>query len=162
MAFESGAIMIYLAEFAGRLLPAERKARSLVLQWLMFQIGGIGPMQGQANVFHRYFPERIEPVIKRYQNETKRLYRVLDTRLADHEFLAGDFSIADIANWSWARLHEWAGVTIDDLPHMRRWLAMIEARPACARGVRVPHLVEYRDDQQAAALATSIRSIVQR
>ncbi|MGF1455460.1 MAG: glutathione S-transferase family protein [Alphaproteobacteria bacterium] len=137
--FESGAIMVYLAEKAGALLPTDVKGRSSVIQWLMFQMGGVGPMQGQAHVFFRYFPEKIQPVIDRYQNETKRLYTVLDTRLSDHEFLAGDYSIADIANWSWVRSHTWAGVSIDDLPHLQRWLTAIEARPAIQRGLAVPH-----------------------
>lgn len=136
--FESGAILIYLAEKYSRFLPADVKGRSLVIQWLMFQMGGIGPMQGQANVFHRYAPERIPYAIERYQSETKRLYRVLDGRLAHHEFLAGDYSIADIANWSWVSLYDWAGVSIDDLPHLRRWLDTIAARPAVQRGIVIP------------------------
>jgi GSH-dependent disulfide-bond oxidoreductase len=114
--FESGAILIYLAEKAGRLLPTDRKGRSLVMQWLMFQMGGIGPMMGQANVFYRYFPEKIQPAIDRYQNECRRLFEVLNTRLAHHEWLAGDYSIADIANWSWVRTYKWSGVSIDGLP----------------------------------------------
>ena len=97
--FETGAIMVYLAEQSGRLLPTDVKGRSLVMQWLMFQMGGIGPMMGQANVFYRYMPEKIQPAIERYQNESRRLLEVLDRRLADNEWLAGDFSIADIANW---------------------------------------------------------------
>lgn len=148
--FESGAIMIYLAEKTGKLLPSDAKGRSQVLQWLMFQMGGLGPMQGQANVFYRYFPEKIPAAIDRYQNETKRLLTVLDTRLADNEFLAGDFSIADIANWSWARIHNWAGVEIPDLPNLQRWLDQIEARPAMQRGFQVPH---YTDVHLASAIA---------
>jgi GST-like protein len=111
--FESGAILIYLAEKSGRLLPADRRGRSEVIQWLMFQMAGIGPMQGQANVFFRYAPEKIEYAIERYQNETARLYRILDRRLADREFIAGDYSIADIATWPWVRIHAWAGVKTD-------------------------------------------------
>ncbi len=141
--FESGAIMIYLAERAGRLLPTDPKGRSLVMQWLMFQMGGLGPMQGQANVFYRYFPEKIPAAIDRYQNETRRLYAVLDHRLADNEYLAGDFSIADIANWSWARIHGWAGVWIDDYPNLQRWIDNLEARPGCAKGVDVPFKVDF-------------------
>ncbi|MDH0627784.1 glutathione S-transferase N-terminal domain-containing protein [Pseudomonas mosselii] len=136
--FESGAILVYLAQKHGALLPEETKARSTVMQWLMFQMGGVGPMMGQANVFNRYFPERIPSVIARYQAESKRLLAVLDRRLAEHEFLAGDYSIADIANWCWARGHEWAGVEVQDLPNLRRWLAAIEQRPAAQRGVKVP------------------------
>ena len=118
--FESGALMIYLAEKAGKLLPTDVKGRSLVIQWLMFQMGGIGPMMGQANVFYRYAPERIPYAIERYQREVRRLFEVLDTRLADHEFLAGDYSIADIANWSWVRGYKWSGVTLDGLDASRR------------------------------------------
>ncbi|WP_424972861.1 glutathione S-transferase family protein [Dinoroseobacter sp. S76] len=140
--FESGAIMIYLAEKTERLLPKDPKGRSEVLQWLMFQMGGLGPMQGQANVFYRYFPQKIPAAIDRYQNETKRLLTVLDTRLAEHEYLAGDFSIADIANWSWARIHNWAGVEIEDLPNLQRWLDQVEARPAMQRGYQVPHYTD--------------------
>src|SRR5271155_717130 len=114
--FESGAIMIYLAEKAGRLLPTEFKARSRVIQWLMFQMGGIGPMQGQANVFHRYWHEKYQPAIDRYQNETKRLYRVLETRLQGREYLCDEYGIADIANFTWVNIHSWSGVPIDDLP----------------------------------------------
>ncbi|MBI6952578.1 glutathione S-transferase N-terminal domain-containing protein [Pseudomonas sp. B21-023] len=136
--FESGAILVYLAQKHGTLLPEETKARSTVMQWLMFQMGGVGPMMGQANVFNRYFPERIPSVIARYQAESKRLLAVLDRRLAEHEFLAGDYSIADIANWCWARGHEWSGVDVQDLPNLRRWLAAIEQRPAAQRGVKVP------------------------
>ena len=136
--FESGAIMIYLAEKAGRLLPADRKGRSLVIQWLMFQMGGIGPMMGQANVFYRYFPEKIQPAIDRYQNECRRLFEVLDGRLADQEWLAGDYSLADIANWAWVRTHKWSGVSVDGLDHLQRWMAQLAARPACQRGIDVP------------------------
>ena len=148
--FESGAILIYLAEKTGKLMPAAVKPRSTVIQWLMFQMGGIGPMQGQANVFFRYFPDKIPAVIQRYQNETKRLYTVLDTRLKDHEYLAGDYSIADIAHWSWVRIHGWAGVEVDDLPHLRRWMDTLAARPACQRGVEIPEPFEADDVLQYA------------
>jgi len=141
--FESGALMIYLAEKYGRLLPTDRKGRSQVIQWLMFQMGGVGPMQGQANVFFRYAPEKIPYAIDRYQTETKRLYKVLDARLADHEFLAGDYSIADIANWSWVSIHFWAGVDIGDLPHLQRWIEAIRARPAVQRGIVVPEPIDF-------------------
>jgi glutathione S-transferase len=140
--FESGAILIYLAEKAGRFLPSDRKGRSQVIQWLMFQMGGIGPMQGQANVFYRYAPEKIEYAIERYHQETARLYRVLDRRLQDVEFLAGDYSIADMATWPWVQIHDWAGVSIDDMPHLKRWCETIQARPACVRGVQVPGAVD--------------------
>ena len=95
-------------------------------------------MMGQANVFTRYFPEKIQPVIDRYQNESKRLLTVLNTRLQDHEYLVDDFSIADIANWCWARTHNWSGVDISDLPHVQRWIDQIYRRPASARGIEIP------------------------
>jgi glutathione S-transferase len=136
--FESGAILLYLAEKTGLFLPREAKARSVVIQWLMWQMGGLGPMQGQANVFNRYFPEKIPSVIQRYQDETRRLFTVMNTRLADHAFLAGDYSIADMAAWPWVMQHDWSGVAIDDLPHLSRWLAEVGARPAVQRGVDVP------------------------
>jgi len=136
--FESGAILIYLAEKTGRLLPAESKARSQVLQWLMFQMSGVGPMQGQANVFFRYAPEKIQYAIDRYQNETKRLYGVLDERLREHEYIAGDYSIADIATWPWVSIHAWAGVEIADLPNLARWLELVGKRAAVQKGRAVP------------------------
>jgi glutathione S-transferase/GST-like protein len=143
--FESGALMIYLAEKAGKLLPADVKGRSLVIQWLMFQMGGIGPMMGQANVFYRYAPERIPYAIERYQREVRRLFEVLDTRLLDHEFLAGNYSIADIASWAWVRGYKWSGVALDGLPHLTRWLEAIGTRPAVKRGVDVPEPVDLEE-----------------
>ena len=136
--FESGAILVYLAEKTGKLLPGDKKGRSVALQWVMFQMGGIGPMQGQANVFFRYAPEKIDYAINRYQEETARLYRVLDTRLAESEYLAGDYSIADVATWPWVRIHDWAGVSVDGMPHLQRWIDAIAERPAVLKGVDVP------------------------
>lgn len=136
--FESGAIMIYLAEKTGRLMPQDVKGRSRVIQWLMFQMGGIGPMMGQANVFYRYAPEKIPYAIERYHREVRRLFEVLNTRLADSEYLAGDYSIADIANWSWVQGYEWSGASIDGLEHLKRWLDTVRARPAVQRGRAVP------------------------
>ena len=136
---ESGAQLIYLAEKAGKLLPTETKARSKVMQWLMFQMGGIGPMLGQANVFYRYWPgEKIQPAIDRYQNEGRRLFEVMETRLKDNEYLADDFSIADIANWCWVRIYKWSGINIDGLDGLQRWMNTMEERPACKKGVSVP------------------------
>jgi len=151
--FESGAILIYLAEKTGRLMPQDAKGRSRVLQWLMFQMGGIGPMMGQANVFYRYFPEKIPAAIDRYQGESRRLFRVLDGHLKDHEYLAGDYSIADIANWAWVRTHKWSGVAVDDLPHLQRWLDVIRARPAVQRGILQPPSARdlTRDENEEAA-----------
>jgi GST-like protein len=144
--FESGAILIYLAERTGRLMPRDDKGRSLVIQWLMFQMGGIGPMMGQANVFYRYAPEKIPFAIERYQRECRRLFEVLDRRLAEHEYLAGDYSIADIANWSWVSTYPWSGVEVDGLAHLQRWLAAIAARPAVVRGKAVPVPLELTTD----------------
>jgi GST-like protein len=140
--FESGAILIYLAELSGKLLPKDPKGRSVVLQWLMFQMGGIGPMQGQANVFFRYFPEKLQGAIDRYQHETRRLYEVLDTRLQAVEFLAGEYSIADIATFPWVRGHEWSGVEVEGLSALQRWIATMEARPAVQRGLLVPERID--------------------
>jgi GST-like protein len=137
--FESGAILIYLAEKTGKFLPSDVKGRSTVIQWLMFQMAGIGPMQGQANVFYRYVPEKIEYAISRYQRETRRLYEVLDSRLKENEYLAGDlYSIADMATYPWITLHYWAGVEIDDLVNLIRWKDVISERPGVIRGMNVP------------------------
>ncbi len=140
--FESGAILTYLAEKTGRLMPTDAKGRSVVMQWLMFQMGGLGPMMGQANVFHRYAPEKIPYAISRYQREGRRLLEVLDTRLENNEFLAGDYSIADIANYCWARTYFWSGIEIDGLDHLSRWLDQLGKRPAVERGLAVPAKVE--------------------
>ena len=140
--FESGAILIYLAEKSGQFLPSDNKGRSLVLQWLMFQIGGVGPMQGQAHVFYRYAPEKIKYAIERYQRETMRLYTVLDTQLRDHEYLAEDFSIADIAVWPWVRSFRWAGLDIEELPHLQHWVDILSKRPAFQRGIEVPYKID--------------------
>ncbi len=148
--FESGAILVYLAEKTGRLMPSDPKGRSRVMQWLMFQMGGIGPMMGQANVFYRYLPEKIQPAIDRYQGEVRRLFGVLDERLAGHEYLAGDYSIADIANWAWVRTHKWSGVGLDGLSHLQRWVESLAARPACRRGIDVPPRPPRTKDGQGA------------
>ena len=160
--FESGAILIYLAEKTGRLMPADPKGRSLVMQWLMFQMGGIGPMMGQANVFFRYLPEKIQPAIDRYQAEVRRLFEVLDTRLAEHEYLAGDYSIADIANWAWVRTRRWSGVSLEGLPHLERWMRQLAARPACQRGIEVPpRPVRIEDGQGAEQFVAEARKMVE-
>jgi len=161
--FESGAIMMYLAEKAGKLLPSDPQGRSRVIQWLMFQMGGVGPIMGQANVFFRYFPEKIQPAIDRYQNEGRRLFEVLDGHLAHNEWLAGDFSIADIANWCWVRTHRWSGIDADGLEHLARWKDAMKARPACRRGVEVPFSMPTSNDEKAAkAFAQNASKLVQR
>lgn len=136
--FESGALMIYCAEKSGKLLPTDVKGRSLVIQWLMFQMGGIGPMMGQANVFFRYWPEKYQPAIDRYQHESRRLFEVLNNRLKDNEWLAGDFSIADIANFCWARTYAWSGVNVEGLDLLLRWIEKINARPLTQAGLKIP------------------------
>lgn len=160
--FESGAILIYLAEKTGRLMPTDRKGRSRVIQWLMFQMSGVGPMQGQANVFLRYFPEKLPAAIQRYQNETRRLYTVLDTRLQESEFLAGDYSIADIATWTWVRSHSWAGVSVEGLPQLQRWMAVIAQRPAAQRGVKIPHETRFDSASAQESLLEQGQNMVQR
>jgi glutathione S-transferase/GST-like protein len=159
--FESGAILIYLAEKTGELMPTDFKGRSKVLQWLMFQMGGVGPMMGQANVFHRYFPEKIQPAIDRYQGESKRLFRVLDCHLADNEYLAGDYSIADIANWAWVHTHNWSGVSVDDLPNLQRWINAIAERPAVKRGVILPPRVERTSPEELEKMAVEARKMLE-
>ncbi|MFQ5417646.1 MAG: glutathione S-transferase family protein [Myxococcota bacterium] len=154
--FESGAILIYLAEKSGQLLPSDARGRSTVLQWLMFQMGGVGPMQGQANVFFRYAPEKIPFAIERYQKETHRLYEVLDGALAQREYLAGDYSIADIATWPWVRLHGWAGVEIDDLPNLQRWLDQLSKRPAVDKGFQIPAREQSPSEKDVAAAGAKI------
>lgn len=146
--FESGAILIYLAEKTGKLMSRDPKQRSRVLQWLMFQMGGVGPMMGQANVFYRYAPERIEYAIARYQRESRRLFEVLEGQLAKEPYLAGEYSIADIANFAWVRGYDWSGVSIDGLPNLKRWLDAIEARPAVIRGLAVPPPAQRADEEQ--------------
>ena len=162
--FESGAILLYLAEKTGRLIPADAMGRSRCLQWLMFQMGGVGPMMGQANVFFRYFPEKIPAAIARYQGEGRRLFAVLDGQLAKTEYLAGaDYSIADIATWCWTRTARWSGIDTDGLPHLSRWHAAITARPAAQRGIAVPEDGLARLDSEAAqaAFARDARTLVE-
>ena len=161
--FESGAIMIYLAEKTGRLLPTDSKGRSKVIQWLMFQMGGIGPMMGQANVFFRYFPEKIPAAIDRYQNECRRLFEVLDTHLGESEWLADDYSIADIANWCWVRTYKWSGVSREGLENLDRWLDVMKEIPAMRKGVEVPFSIDsILDDKEAADdFAKNARKLLQ-
>jgi GST-like protein len=161
--FESGAIMIYLAEQAGRLLPTDAKGRSRVIQWVMFQMGGIGPMMGQANVFFRYFPEKIEAVINRYQHEGRRLFEVLDTRLGQSEWLADDYSIADIANWCWVRTYKWSGISREGLENLDRWMNAMKEKPGLQRGIGVPIAIDsiLEDKEKAEEFARNARTMLQ-
>jgi GST-like protein len=149
--FESGAILLYLAEKAGRLIPNDPKGRSTVTQWLMFQMGGVGPMMGQANVFVRYAPEKIPYAIDRYQKESRRLLEVLDRRLAEVPYLAGEYSIADIATYPWVRGHAWAELDVSGLDHLHAWLARCGERPAVQRGLAVPAKGHDKPEDRVAA-----------
>ncbi|TVK96151.1 glutathione S-transferase [Shewanella algae] len=149
--FESGAILLYLAEKTGKFLPVDAKKRSKVIQWLMFQMGGVGPMMGQANVFYRYFPEKIPAAIERYQKEGRRLFEVMDNQLAKHAYLAGDeYSIADMATWPWVRIYDWSGIDIQGLPHLQRWLDALAQRPACQKGIVTPEPRDQLSDEDRA------------
>ena len=136
--FESGALLIYLAEKCGKFLPSDPKQRSQVIQWLMFQMGGLGPMQGQYAHFFRFAPEKIEYGINRYREETLRLFGVMDNALADRDFLAGDYSIADMAAWPWVRLYQRQELNIDSLSNLKSWIERVGDRPACQKGVTIP------------------------
>ena len=136
--FESGAILIYLGEKTGQLIPMDARARLICLQWLMFQMGGVGPMFGQYNHFANYAPERLPYAVERYTNEVKRLHRVLNKRLGEAAYLAGDdYSIADIATFPWVRGADRRGIDLADYPNVKRWHDAIAARPAVQRGVAV-------------------------
>ena len=136
--FESGAIMIYLAEKTGQFLPTEVKARAEVMQWLMWQMGGFGPMLGQAHVFLKFNRGLSQPAEERFAKEAKRLYGVLDRQLADHEYVAGDYSIADMAIFPWAARHDWHEIDLTAFPNVLRWYRQVAARPAVQRGYQVP------------------------
>ena len=162
--FESGAIMIYLADKAGKLIPQDTARRYKVMEWLMFQMGGIGPMMGQANVFYRYFPEKLQPAIDRYQNEGRRLFEVLDKQLNDNDWLAGDYSIADIANLCWVRTHKWSGVSTDGLENLERWKNAMYEQPGMQAGIKVPVKVEslLKSEKDAKAFVKDADKMVQK
>ena len=136
--FESGAILIYLAEKTGKLMPKESRSRYEVIQWLMFQMGGVGPMFGQAHNFFRYDPQQNSYGVERFNKEVARLYRVMNHRLGETEFLAGDYSIADIATYPWVGRYEMHRTRLEDFPNVKRWFDAISARPAVQRGMNVP------------------------
>jgi len=136
--FESGAILIYLAEKTGKLLPTAIRPRSVVLQWLMFQMGGVGPMFGQNHHFRRFAPEKIAYGIERYGKETERLYGVMDKRLGEAGHLAGDYSIADIATYPWVSRHDYQEIDLAKFPNVKRWYDALSARPAVQAGMKVP------------------------
>lgn len=156
--FESGAILIWLAEKTGKFLPVDTKGRSTVLQWLMWQMSGLGPMMGQLNVFKRYFPEHIPAAIDRFERESYRLFGVMNERLAESRYLGGDaYSIADIACWPWVRAHEWPGLTLDGHPHLKAWVNRIGEREAVKRGVQVPPRPELTDEARQEMVARARR-----
>jgi GST-like protein len=136
--FESGAILIYLAEKTGKLMPSAARPRSVVLQWLMFQMGGVGPMFGQNHHFRRFAPEKIAYGIERYGKETERLYGVMDKRLGEVAHLAGEYSIADIATYPWVSRHDYQEIDLAKFPNVKRWYDTLSARPAVQAGMKVP------------------------
>jgi len=135
--FESGAILMYLAEKTGKFMPSDIAAKYRVVEWLMFQMGGVGPMLGQAHHFRQYAPEKLDYAIERYSNEAARLYNVIDKRLGEVEYLAGDYSIADMATFPWLRSHERQGQRLEDYPNLKRWFEKIDARPAVQKGLQL-------------------------
>ena len=135
--FESGAILMYLAETSGRFMPEDLRGRYKVIEWLMFQMGGVGPMLGQAHHFRQYAPEKLDYAINRYTNEAKRLYGVIDRRLGEAQYLAGDYSIADMAVFPWLRSYERQGQKLEDFPNLKRWFTAIDARPAVKKGLEL-------------------------
>jgi GST-like protein len=136
--FESGAILLYLADKTGRFGGADARARWAVTEWLMFQMGGLGPMAGQTHHFRRFAPEPVPYAIERYTKETRRIYGVMDKRLGEAPFLAGDYSVADMACYPWVARHEWQTIDLAEFPNLRRWFAEIGARPAVVKGMAVP------------------------
>jgi GST-like protein len=160
--FESGAILWYLAEKTGLFLPEGQKERSVALQWLMFQMGNIGPMQGQANVFYRYATEKIPYAINRYHKECRRLFEILDDRLDGHDYILGDeYSIVDMATWPWAQGHDWGGISIDGLDNLARWIELVRNRPGVQRGIDVPEPDRSRlNEKETAERVGDIRNMV--
>ena len=135
--FESGAILQYLGEKSGKFLPSDLRGRYRVLAWVYWQVGGLGPMAGQAHHFLRYAPQQIEYAMHRFRTEVARLYKVMDTELGKREYLAGDYSIADIAAWPWVVRHDWQGQDLNDFPNVKRWFEAVGSRPAVQRGAAV-------------------------
>ncbi|MEM7465970.1 MAG: glutathione S-transferase N-terminal domain-containing protein [Pseudomonadota bacterium] len=152
---ESGAILVYLAEKSGMFLPCSGRGRAKVIEWLMFQMANVGPMMGQTGVFKRYFHVELPDAIARYHNETLRLYEVMDTRLENEEFLAGDYSIADMATGPWLCFADWIDVPYSDFPNVTRWMETLLARPAFAKGMEVPAPVDESERLRRAKAITT-------
>jgi glutathione S-transferase len=157
---ESGAILVWLAERTGRLLPAEPSGRSDVLQWLFLQVGSLGPMMGQANLFTHFWPEKLPAVQARYLGEVQRIFAVLDTRLAARDFLCGEYSIADIAHFCWVRTAGWTGVDVAPFPNLAGWTERIAARPAVQRGLKVPDVSPVKDGGDNSAFIARTRRLL--
>lgn len=158
--FESGAILVYLSEKTGKFGGNDAQQRSVVMQWLMWQMGGLGPMMGQLNVFKRYFPENIPAAIDRYERESYRLFSVLEARLTDSAYVAGDdYTIADMACWPWVAGHGWSGLTLDQHPRLKAWHDNIMQRPAVQRGLQVPPR-EIKSDADAEKFVAGARKIL--
>ena len=156
--FESGAILIYLAEKLGKLIPTDRLGRSRTTQWVVWQMAGLGPMMGQLNVFRHYFPERLPSVVDRYSRESYRLFGVLEAQLASHPYVAGDeYSIADIACWPWIFAHGWSQLSLAEYPALQRWFAAIGERPAVKRGLLVPPPTLPKDEKHYAQVVNETR-----
>ncbi len=153
---ESGAILVYLAEKSGLFYGKDSQSRYRALQWLMFQMSALGPMMGQANVFFRYMEEKIPTAITRYHNEVKRLFGVMDQQLAEHEYIAGEYSIADMACYPWVSIHDWSGVALDDHAHLQRWFKQVGERPAVLKAMQLPPSID-RDE-----IINSARNIITR
>ena len=153
--FESGAILIYLAEKTGLYLPKASVSRTRVLEWLMFQMANVGPMMGQAGVFSRYFEPKLDDAIARYHNETRRIYGVLDKRLASEEYLAGEYSIADMATYPWLCFADWCGVPCNDFKNLIRWMDKVSIRPAVKRGMNIPANVSDEERLRRAKAITT-------
>ncbi len=147
--FESGAILLYLAGKTGKLLPVDEAGKSVAIQWLMFQMAGVGPMQGQAHVFRHYAPEKIPYAVDRYTNETKRLYEVVENRLSRSPYMAGEeYTIADISLWPWVSVSGRAGVDISDFPNLRKWFEKVASRPAVLKGGGIPRSFEESEEDK--------------
>jgi GST-like protein len=156
--FESGAILMYLAEKAGKFIPTDRLGRSRTTQWVVWQMAGLGPMMGQLNVFRHYFPERLPSVVERYSRESYRLFGVLEGQLASHAYVAGDeYSIADIACWPWVLAHGWSELSLTDYLALRRWFELIGERPAVKRGLLVPPVTLPKDEKNYAEVVKETR-----
>ena len=156
--FESGAILIYLADKVGKLVPTDRLGRSRTTQWVVWQMAGLGPMMGQLNVFRHYFPERLPSVVDRYCRESYRLFGVLEGQLVSHAYVAGDeYSIADIACWPWVLAHGWSQLSLTDYPALKRWFDVIGERPAVKRGLLVPPPTLPKDEKHYAEVVKETR-----